>query len=151
MNKTRKPRTPRKTKKEEAIPGASAPARRGKSSVFDIIEAATTADMMSLNGPKVLQWALKCVQKAAQGRANPFEQKIALLLIHKVTPSTGKRKDEDEKDVPEGTTKEEYAILNRLIEEGRQDYTPPPADQGGKGRVVARDESSYKVREAGPG
>lgn len=149
MKKTRKPRTP-KTKKEETLLGASAPTRKGKKASFEILDAVTTADMMALNGPRVLRWAFECVQSAALGKANTFEQKIALLLIHKVTPSTGKRKEDEDKDLPEGTTKEEYAILNRLIDEGRGSITSPSPNNGGAGVVVSRDGTEYKVREAGP-
>jgi hypothetical protein len=149
MNK-RKTKAKPKTGKSAAAPAADGGEARARKEVFDLAEADTIHDLMTLNGPKVAKWAFQCVQKAARGRASLFEQKIALLMIQKTTPSTGRKGDDVPEDLPEGTTKAEMIALNRLIAEAQ---VKKDEDIGTRERAhtptVERVEVARKVQEIG--
>jgi hypothetical protein len=113
--KKRKTKAKPKTGESADAPASDGKGARARKEVFDLAEADTIHDLMSINGPKVAKWAFQCVQKAARGRASLFEQKIALLMIQKTTPSTGRKGEEEPEALPEGTTKAEVVALNMLI------------------------------------
>jgi len=146
MNTQRKTRKPKRGRSADA-PASEDKGARARKEVFDLAEAEGIHDLMDLNGPRVAKWALQCVQKAARGRASLFEQKIALMMIQKCTPSTGRKTEEEGSDLPEGTTKAEFQALNALIDEHQQKNSGlSPAGVGAKTRIT-RDVSAYQVRE----
>lgn len=146
MNSRRKATKPKKGRSA----GADAPGDKvahARKEVFDLVEADSIHDLMDINGPKVARWALQCVQKVARGRASLLEQKIALMMIQKCTPSTGRKTEEEGDELPEGTTKAELQALNALIDEHKQKTSGlSPAGEGAKTRIT-RDVSTYQVRE----
>ena len=128
-----------KPKKDAAPTGAE-----GAKEAIDLADADDIHGLMSLNAPRVARWALSCVNRAARGRASLFQQKVALLMIQKCTPSTGRKEDEGD-EIPEGATKAELLTLNRLIADAqKQGITHETAPQTTQGY---RAETSYQVRQ----
>lgn len=146
MKSRRKPAKPKKGASADA-PASEGKVKAPRKEAFELAEAGTIHELMEMNGPRVAMWALKCVQKAARGRASLFEQKIALMMIQKSTPSTGRKGEEDADPLPEGTTKEEIHILTRLIEEEKTKRVIPPATQESARAHVSRVDTTYAVRD----
>lgn len=146
MKTRRKPTKPKKGSSADA-PASEDKGARARKEVFDLADAEGIHDLMDQNGPRVAKWALQCVQKAARGRASLFEQKIALMMIQKCTPSTGRKGEEDGQELPEGTTKEELKALNALIDAQREKHSGlAPADGSAHARIT-REDAAYQVRE----
>lgn len=146
--KTRKKTSrPPKTGQEKTESTGEAPAKVVKQ-VFDLEDGTDTHELMALNGPKVAKWAFQCVQKAARGRATPFEQKIALLMIQKSTPSTGRKGADGEDDTPDGITKEEFRALNLIIEEEKKGLGARAPAPTAREALVVRETTSYSIKPA---
>lgn len=149
MNKRKTKAKPKKGVSADA-PASDGGGARARKEVFDLALADNIHDLMTVNGPKVATWAFQCVQKAARGRASLFEQKVALMMIQKATPSTGRKGEELPDDLPEGTTKEEMIALDRLIAEHKAKNTD---EAGTRTRAhtppVERQEVTRKVQEIG--
>ncbi len=145
----------RKATKPKRGPDADAPASDGGDSArarkrpdpLGLVDADSIHDLMTMNGPKVTRWAFQCVEKVARGRASLLEQKIALMMIQKCTPSTGRKGEEEPDDLPEGTTKAELLALDKLIKQEQEKHgglAPAHAEEGTR---IARDTAAYQVRE----
>ncbi len=149
MNKRKTKAKPKRGKSADA-PASDGGDARARKEAFDLADADTIHDLMALNGPKVAKWALQCVQKAARGRASLFQQKVALMMIQKSTPSTGRKGDDEPDDLPEGTTKEEMIALNRLIAEHQAQHTQGN-EVGAHARTpkVERQEVTAKLLDVG--
>jgi hypothetical protein len=131
----------KKPKQDAAPTGAEGVSK----DVLALVDAEDIHALMSINGPKVARWALECVNRAARGRASLFQQKVALLMIQKCTPSTG-RKEEEGDDTPEGATKEEVMLLERMIAEEKNKVSPlapTPARAHAQ-----RADATYQVQQA---
>jgi len=150
MKTKRKPTKPKRGSSPDA-PASDDKGAQPRKEAFALAEADGIHDLMDLNGPRVAKWALQCVQKAARGRASLFEQKIALLMIQKCTPSTGRKTEDGDETLPEGTTKEELRAIDHLIEEQRKSITGPAAQPAGARARVDRESSTYQVRSPGDG
>jgi hypothetical protein len=142
----------RKPKAGESVdaPASSEKGARARKEVFELEDAPSVHELMDLNGPRVAKWAFQCVQKAARGRASVFEQKIALLMIQKSTPSTARKGEEDPDTLPEGATKDEIRALNRLIEDEKARITPATQPKEGARPAPTREDTAYRVVESGP-
>jgi hypothetical protein len=149
MNKRKTKAKPKRGASADA-PASEGEGARARKEAFDLADADTIHDLMELNGPRVARWALQCVQKVARGRASLFEQKVALMMIQKSTPSTGRKGEEIPSDLPEGTTKEEMIALNTLIAEAQAKRNE---DTGTRARAhtptVERQEVASKLLDVG--
>ncbi len=148
MKTKRKSQKPKREKKEETIADAPASGDRGaraRKEAFDLTEADNIHDLMTINGPKVAKWALQCVQKAARGRASLFEQKIALMMIQKSTPSTGRKGDETPEELPEGASKEEMLAIDALLRE-RKDLEQGASRTRTRATRDGPEASTYQIR-----
>jgi hypothetical protein len=146
MKSTRKSQKP---KTEPASAGADAPEKgsaRARKEVFDLADADSIHDLMAMNGPRVTKWALECVQKVARGRASLFEQKIALMMIQKCTPSTGRKGEEETDPLPEGATKEEMRAINQILQDHKETHDGATPKPGHAPPRVGPETASYQVK-----
>lgn len=151
MNSRKKSQKTKRKKSADAPASDGEQPRAARKEVFDLADGSNIHDLMESNSPRVAKWAFQCVQKAARGRASLFEQKVALLMIQKSTPSTARKGDEAPEDLPEGVTKEELKALDRLIEDTRVTLgVTPPSPEGQRTRE-SRQDTNYKVTDKGTG